>query len=415
MNQISQHGFRSLGALVIVAAITAIARSDDSPVATPTAIAELQAPAPADGQSSNAPVAPAPDNVRTSPSTPNYGSEAGRDESAASVSSSYAPNMIGDMGGGPTFQIMIRKEGTVPGSFNLQVPSPSACILGSQRLADNDCTLPTDRVFCDYSYFHDAELAVPMDANRFVPGFEKTFLGGRMSVEMRFPLGILESNDIVADNPVFGTTGQFGDMQVIVKTILHQEDFWTLGMGMGISVPTAPDINIGLANGTQLMKIANTSTHLLPYVALLVNPGDDWFAQAFVQVDVAANGDAVSASLIGNGNGNGLTSLGDFYDQTLLFADATVGRWLYRDPSRRFSGFAAVLEAHYTGGLNAPSTLQTGGFSVAYTTPRYNVLDLTVGAHAVFGNTTVTAGFATPVTDDRGFDGELRLFVNRKF
>ena len=65
---------------------------------------------PADGQSANKEkrtkrsVAPSPDNAQTTPSTPNYRSEAGRDESAASVATSYAPNMIGDMGGGPIFQ-----------------------------------------------------------------------------------------------------------------------------------------------------------------------------------------------------------------------------------------------------------------------------------------------------------------------
>ncbi len=319
--------------------------------------------------------------------------------------------MIGDMGGGPIFRITIPKDITHPGFANLQAPSPSASILGAQRLADNDCTLPTDRVFGDYSYFHDAQLAAPTDANRFVPGFEKTFLDGRMSVEMRFPMGILESNDLVAGSSTFGTAGQFGDLQVIVKAILLEEDTWTLGMGMGVSVPTAPDVNISPATGTQLMKIANNSTHLLPYAALLVKPNDDWFGQAFVQVDVAANDNPVSANL----TGAGLTSMGDIYDQTLIFADAAVGRWLFRNPDRRFSGLAAVVEAHYTGGLNAPSTIGTGGFSIGYNTAQFNVLDVIVGAHAVIGNTTVTAGYATPVTDDRFSDGELRFFVNRKF
>ena len=422
MKQISQHGLMSLGGLAIVLAMTALARSDDSPVSmlqandAPPGRAPL---APGDGQSSankekkdgSALTAPSPDNAQTTPSTPDYRSEAGREESAASVATSYVPNMIGDMGGGPRFQILIGKVGEAPRFLALQAPSPSASLLGAQRLADNDCTLPTDRVFSDYSYFHDAQLATPSDANRFVPGFEKTFLDGCMSVEMRFPMGVLESNDIVANNSVLGMTGQFGDIQVIVKAILLQEDTWTLGMGMGISIPTAPDVNIGAANGGQLMKIANNSTHLLPYVGLLVKPNDDWFAQAFVQVDVAANGDSVSANL----TGNGLTSVGDIYDQSLVFADVAVGRWLYRNPDQRFSGLAAVVETHYTGGLNAPSTVQANGFSIGYNTPKFNVLDLIVGAHAVVGQTTITAGFATPATDDRGFDGEFRFFVNRKF
>ena len=266
-------------------------------------------------------------------------------------------------------------------------------------------------MFSDYSYFHNAELASPVDANRFVPGFEKTFLDGRMSVEMRFPLGVLETNDLIANGANLGTEGQFGDIQVIVKALLVQEETWTLGMGMGVSVPTAPDLNIASVAGTPLVKIANQATHLLPYVGLLVTPNDNWFAQAFVQVDIAANGNPVSA----NPFGNSLTVVGDFYDQTLIFADASIGRWLYRNPDQRFSGLAAVVEAHYTGGLNAPSTVAANGFSIGYGTAAYNVLDLTVGAHAVVGHSTVTLGFATPVTEDRAFDGEIRLFVNRKF
>ena len=82
------------------------------------------------------------------------------------------------------------------------------------------------------------------------------------------------------------------------------------------------------------------------------------------------------------------------------------------------SALAAVVEAHYTGELNAPSSVVSNGlngFSLGYDTASFNVLDITVGAHAVIGRTTVTAGFATPVTEDRGFEGEFRFFLNRYF
>ena len=206
--------------------------------------------------------------------------EAAREESAASVTSTFAPNMIGDMGGGPLLHARIGRFGTQAAFINLDVPSPSAGILGSQRFADNDCTLPTDRVFFDASYFHEAELAAPMDASRFVPGFEKTFLCGHMSVEMRFPMGDLESDNLTANSTTFGNTGQFGDIQILLKAILLQGDTWTLGTGLDISVPTAPGLTIENPFGSPLMQIDNSSTHLLPYVALLVNPNDDWFVQA---------------------------------------------------------------------------------------------------------------------------------------
>jgi hypothetical protein len=421
MKRISWYEIVSMGSLAVSLALSTLVWSADSPGSTPAASdASPSQSSPAQGAATpaqtqgmvdrTAPAAQSSQSVQTAPSSPDYGSEAAREESTASVASTYAPNMIGDMGGGPIVRVRLFPSEGQGKPINLNVPLPSAGILGCQRFADNDCTLPTDRVFCDYSYFHNAQLASPMDANRFVPGFEKTFLDKSMSVEMRFPMGALESNDIVDGSP-FGTAGQFGDIQVIVKALLLQEHTLTLGMGMAVSIPTAPDLNISNVSGAPLAKITNYSTHLLPYVGLLVNPNDDWFAQVFVQADIAANGNAVSADVFGNG----LTSYGQIYDQTLIFVDATIGRWLYRNPGQRFSGLAAVVEAHYTGGLNAPSTVQANGFSIGYDTASYQVLDLTVGAHAILGKTIITAGFATPVTEDRVFDGELRLFVNRQF
>ena len=295
------------------------------------------------------------------------------------------------------------------GSLVINIPSPGGGVIGRQRISDDENPLPQDRIFCDYSFFHDAYLVSPADVNRIVPGFEKTFLDGRMSVEMRFPMAIMESNNIVADEPGFGNTGQFGNLEIIVKGIIAQRDIWTLSGGMGISVPTAPDENVNLADGTQLIKVANQSTHLLPFFALLVRPDDRWFGQAFVQVNVAANGDAVSANL-----GNGLTPIADIYDQTLLFVNGMVGRWMYTSPNNRFR-LATVLEAHYTGGLNVPSAVQAGGFVVGNNSARFSAMDLTIGGHAVVNNTTFSLGFATPVTDERFFEGELRFFVNQKF
>jgi hypothetical protein len=45
-----------------------------------------------------------------------------------------------------------------------------------------------------------------------------------------------------------------------------------------------------------------------------------------------------------------------------------------------------------------------------------SIVNLTIGATAVFGQaTTVTAGYGTPVSTDRVFDGEFRVMLNRYF
>jgi hypothetical protein len=43
------------------------------------------------------------------------------------------------------------------------------------------------------------------------------------------------------------------------------------------------------------------------------------------------------------------------------------------------------------------------------------MLDITVGAHAVVGNSVFTLGYAIPVTQERVFEGELRCFLNYRF
>jgi hypothetical protein len=45
----------------------------------------------------------------------------------------------------------------------------------------------------------------------------------------------------------------------------------------------------------------------------------------------------------------------------------------------------------------------------------FDVLDLTVGAHVLLGQSVFTIGYSAPVTDDRAFDGEIRAFINRYF
>jgi hypothetical protein len=409
MKSVLRRGFVFLGALAVFAAWGPLGHCDDSPTPAWSVLNLLQAPtAPGGGAGpATAPAAPGPGD-QANPAPPDFNPNPSREESPIS---SNVPDEIGDMGGGPVLTVSVPGKVT-GGRFETTrfVPSPGNGILGAQRFADNDCTLPMDRIFSDYSFFHNAQLASPTDANRFVPGFEKTFFNGNMSVEMRFPLGVLESNSFDVGSPIAGMTGQFGNIQLIVKGLLVRNNSWTLGAGIDVSIPTAPEIDL-TSGGVPEMRIDNSSTHLLPYVGLLVTPNDDWFAEAFLQVDVATSGDAVAANL----TGAGLVPLGSVYEQNLVFADFRLGRWMYRNSCQWFSGVAGVVEAHYTGGLNAPSALQAGGFSAGYNTAEYNVLDMVIGGHAVFGSTTVTAGFATPVTSDRAFDGEFRLFVNRQF
>ncbi|MFM9058171.1 MAG: hypothetical protein ACKOSQ_03420, partial [Planctomycetaceae bacterium] len=60
--------------------------------------------------------------------------------------------------------------------------------VGFVKLSENVSPLPRDRVYFNYSYFHNALIGdIRNDVNRFTPGFEKTFADGWTSIEVRTP------------------------------------------------------------------------------------------------------------------------------------------------------------------------------------------------------------------------------------
>jgi hypothetical protein len=66
--------------------------------------------------------------------------------------------------------------------------------------------------------------------------------------------------------------------------------------------------------------------------------------------------------------------------------------------------------------LNSSSATSVGG--VSFIAPGISVLDLTLGAHMeLHRNTTLTVAYCTPLTSgqDRQFDGQFRLLLNRRF
>ena len=294
----------------------------------------------------------------------------------------------------------------LPYSGSVIVPSPSDAFLGRSKISDNNSPLPRDRVFLDYDYFHNAALTNPTDVNRFIPGFEKTFFDGLASVEVRVPMGATQSNTFDASSSTIGTNGQFGNLGVVVKAIILQDDDWTFSGGMGVEVPTAPDIDVS-GGGAPLLSVKNQSVHLLPFFGAAYQPNEDWFAQGWIQVDVGTNGDPVYVT---DGAG-GQMQVASLSDQTIIFADALLGRWLYREDDQ---GLAGVVEVHYAANTSNASSVNLGPILIGGTT-NFNMVDMTVGAHYQIGKTVATVGYGTPLTSDRGFDGEMKVLLNRYF
>jgi hypothetical protein len=327
-------------------------------------------------------------------------SQAGQGEQVASASESFAPNMIGDWLA-PTF-VTVGHTG-----FSDCVSSPSGGF-GRFKMADDTSPLPQDRVLTDNSYYGGAFCAngagadVRLGVEGFEAGFEKTFLSGAASIEVRAPI----SND-----DTLGT--RFGDLGIALKGLLVSRSDLAICAGMSMNVPTAPNVvDTGLEGGAGAVTIENQSVHLLPFVGALWMPSCRFFAQGYIQVDVDASGNEVLA-----GTPGAVTSIGRLYDPTFLYVDLGAGYWLRRgDCSKLITGIACMGEIHINESLGSGGTISDG--SVVVPPYNYSFVDLTTGVHLDVGQQcNVTVGYVAPVTGGpaRDFNGEFRAFCNYRF
>ncbi|MEM9187031.1 MAG: hypothetical protein AAGB00_11095 [Planctomycetota bacterium] len=289
-------------------------------------------------------------------------------------------------------------------------------LIGRTRLQDNNSAMPQDRVFFDYSYFHNAALtAGGVDVSRFAPGVEKTFLGGMASVEVRVPFGVTFNSDQVSGAAPDTSSFEFGNVVVAPKVLLSSDPDLAIAVGMGVALPTGDGILISMSDGTPAVRIDNESVHLLPYFAMLYAPrGSDCFAHLFVTYDFDLNGNETFANV----TGAGLESIGTWSDQHLVTLNLAFGEYVYRARSRhdRLQSVAYSAELHYTGSISDADSVSGGSFVVGDPNANLSLLNATLGGHARVGQTTFSAGYSLPLTsDDRVFDGELRLFANRAF
>jgi len=335
-----------------------------------------------------------------------------QDVGAAGGAASAAPSMIGDfLGINGVFTVTIPQSESHP-IFGA-APLPGAAI-PRFKMADNTSPMPQDRVYFDYDYYHDVPINAPnpnIDVDSYAPGFEKTFLGGLMSFELRLPMATTLDNRVFFDGTTSTSQGEIGDLAMAVKGLLIRRDTFALSGGLAITVPTAKDSQYYFSqfDTSPFMTIANRSVHLMPFFGGLWTPNDRLFAIGYFQVDVDVSGDPVTV---------GTTASGSFREPTMLYLDASLGYWVRRSDSAKdlVTGFAPVVELHMNQSLDASSAISTGGISLSGVSDTTSILDLTVGAHVELRkNTMLTAGYCTPLTSDRAFDGEFRFFANYRF
>lgn len=304
-----------------------------------------------------------------------------------------------------------------PEPVRILVPNPgSGGAIGKVKLAENNSARPQNRVFFDYQFFSSVPLLTSgVDVTRITPGFEKTFigpLGNLASFEVRVPMGLTLSSEILADAANDLESAEMGNLSLAVKFLFYEAPLMQMAFGMGLTLPTAEDVSLSLADGTKLIEIDNQAVHITPYVAALFTPSYNVFGHAFVQLDYDTNGSAVSM----NPDGSGLRHVGRLTDQTTLYLDGSIGYWLYRNDDAFFSGVAGMAELHYNKTLEHANTVASGNLVVGDRNANVDLINSTLGAHVRIGQTVVTNGVSFPLNKSESlFDWEYRLFVNRYY
>ncbi|MFK8112841.1 MAG: hypothetical protein AB8B91_11595 [Rubripirellula sp.] len=321
---------------------------------------------------------------------------------------SAAPTMIGDHFGG-TFLGGSFDSMDNMGSLEDELGHNLSLAGGDRRfkVAENTSPIPRDRIFFNYNHFHRALRDVNgkvLDLNRFTLGMEKTFFDGQASIESRLPIARgLNSTQMFGDVDLQNT--ELGNVALAFKGILLRGETWMLSTGAAMTLPTGDDFELRYFDMLDL-AVRNDAVHIAPFLGYVVAPNDQWFAQGFVQVDVDLNGNEVVGPYGFEGT---------LQDQNLLFLDASIGKWFFRNRSAnaRVTAAALILELHYTTTVN--DTDQVAGISNSFN--RMDVLNASTALNLQLGRSELRIGAAAPLRDDEEslFDGEVIFQINRFF
>jgi hypothetical protein len=316
---------------------------------------------------------------------------------AAVTGLASVPYMIGDTGAGTCIGFS--------GIVDAALAHPTlAC--GRLNISEANSPLPTDRVYYSYRHFHNTSMisayqfGETLDVDRHTLAWENTFWDRTGSLELRLPLEQRMQSDIFSIlAPSFGVVDplvapgdgrslELGNVAAIFKMLLVEREALAVSGGLGVTLPTAQDVNYQLAVDGEVVfpnspgltadeavafqsVFANETVYLSPFMAWLYAPRARWFHQGFMQVEVAANPSRVTV------DGDGATLFlqdgvpvgfydyftpvpvrADLFSQTLMRVNLGVGYELLAKPQTEgLRQLTALFEMHYA------TTLQDANLS----------------------------------------------------
>jgi hypothetical protein len=300
--------------------------------------------------------------------------------------------------------------------FVLQIPYPtSTSLTGRTKIAQNGSVVPRTRAFFDYALTENEQMGGNFTFQRFTPGIERAFFGGLTSLELRMPIVLSSGAEISADNPFSEGDGEFGNVSLAVKALMIRMARFAFSGGMQLTLPTASNTNVRLADGTSLVHVKNESVHVMPFLGAVYD-GRLFYSQLFAQVDIDANGNALQVNPT-LAPGAALVTAPDLYDTDQFYLDWATGLWLYRAPDGPrgpldLVAVAPTVEVHYTQGLGTPASVRVGSVLLGNPGDTTERVDVLAGGSAILQGGTITAGFGAPLTGDQTHDWEFRLLIN---
>ena len=300
------------------------------------------------------------------------------------------------------------------GERNVALPGSSSSV-GRLKLSEDTSPMPRDRVIFGYDTFEGVPFTdAGITVNRFMFGFEKTFLDGRWSAEVRLPFaGTLASS--YTDG--FETKDvELGNLRFALKRLWTNSEILNFSSGVGVTLPTANDQVVLSQLGGELYRFKNQSVTVEPFVAVLYTPNDRFFAQAWTSVNIDTSGGELTwdpAVFGGTGSSR-------IWDLPYLAVDGQIGYWMLRRETGTVRGLAPFVELHYNYAIAQDRLLEevskrTEGQGITTSGVGNTELNITAGIVAQLGeHTNLTLGVSAPLLErpDRTFNAQFGLRLN---
>jgi hypothetical protein len=298
-------------------------------------------------------------------------------------------------------------------NISVNLPNPAGGgLVGRNDYFDNGSAVPQDRVYFFYNHVESFQgLERGFDVNRYVFGFEKTFLDQRFSVECRVPFaGTADSDQGGGDGMAVNQT-EFGNVGLAVKGVVYRTPNFLVSLGLGFSLPTASDSRLFVGD-VPVIVVQNRTCLLQPLLGVAWAPNDRFYSQAGVQFDFDPSGNPVQV-LSPNGT---LSRVGVLNDQTYAQVNAAAGYWAYQNKTAFLSGIALQGELHYDSSFGRRDTVQDGINSISDLSSGINALTGSTGAIVRFGErSNLSIGVSFPLAGDRLYDWNVIAQVNFRF